>query len=210
MHINAGLLFRFTPHGTIHGVRRFLLFHGLSMVGPCYHLGRVWLHPTWNGEKRNRVGCLRCGSQTVGSVLHIGRWMKSLKNLEVGICSIVGMFSGLYNTIFQYFLSNIYLYVLYNVTYYEKHNIYGMYTAHNDTHDTQKTKPSPRWLTLWRMLLQLYRHRVWVNSTQLLQALPDMPDEIKEADLLATWIGLRKKAGQIYSPTSFHLPHLKR
>ena len=24
-----------------------------------------------------------------------------------------------------------------------------------------------------------------------------MPDEIKEADLLATWIGLRKKAGQI-------------
>ena len=70
MHINPGLLFRFTPHGTIHGVRRFLLFHGLSMVGPCYHLGRVWLHPTWNREKRNRVGCLRCGTDQTGSAAH--------------------------------------------------------------------------------------------------------------------------------------------
>lgn len=104
--------------------------------------------------------------------------------------------SQVYNNIFIYFLSNIYLYVLYHVTY-TKNIIYTVCILHTRIHnDTQKTKPSPRWLTLWRMLLQLYRHRVWVNSTQLLQALPDMPDEIKEADLLATWIGLRKKAGR--------------
>jgi len=54
-------------------------------------------------------------------------------------------------------------------------------------------KSETAWLTLWRMLLQLYRHRVWVNSTQLLQALPDMPDEIKEADLLATFPNICKE-----------------
>lgn len=35
------------------------------------------------------------------------------------------------------------------------------------------------------MLVQLYRRRVWVRSGQLLEALPELPDEIKEADLLA-------------------------
>ncbi|CAK8985407.1 [F-actin]-monooxygenase MICAL2 (Molecule interacting with CasL protein 2) (MICAL-2) (mMical2) [Durusdinium trenchii] len=46
-------------------------------------------------------------------------------------------------------------------------------------------KSETAWLTLWRMLLQLYRRRVWVRSTNLLEALPEMPDEIKEDDLLA-------------------------
>ena len=90
----------------------------------------------------------------------------------------------------------------------------------HDSWVLNKNRPRHRWLTLWRMLLQLYRRRVWVRSAQLLevfanwgwilmdfargtgvpkkgsssipgQALPNMPDEIKEDDLLATWAALQ-------------------
>lgn len=54
-------------------------------------------------------------------------------------------------------------------------------------------KSETAWLTLWRMLLQLYRRRVWVRSAQLLEALPNMPDEIKEDDLLATFPNMCKE-----------------
>ncbi len=78
------------------------------------------------------------------------------------------------------------VYIIYSK--YMYYIIYKLYTVCILYTTVHPEKTSPRWLTLWRMLLQLYRRRVWVNSTQLLQALPDMPDEIKEEDLLATRI----------------------
>ncbi|CAJ1404087.1 unnamed protein product [Effrenium voratum] len=58
-------------------------------------------------------------------------------------------------------------------------------------------KSETAWLTLWRMMLQLYRRRVWVNSTKLLEALPTMPDEIKQNDILDTFPEMCKEQLQI-------------
>lgn len=44
-------------------------------------------------------------------------------------------------------------------------------------------KSETAWLTLWRMLLQLWYRRVWVKSATLLQALEELPAEIRREDL---------------------------